>query len=73
MTLDLQFKIKNNPYLLKYLRENSRWYKYLNRDPKNFVIFESEMKEKYKLRKSDRFEQIINNIDMITKFVNALK
>lgn len=73
MTLDLQFKIKNNPYLLKYLHENSRWYKYLNRDPKSFIIFESEMKEKYKLRKSDRFEQIINNIDMITKFVNALK
>lgn len=73
MTLELQFKIKNNPYLIKYLHENSSWYKYLNRDPKAFKIFEEEMKEKYKLRTTDRFEQIINNLDMMAKFMSALK
>mgnify|MGYP004458502741 CR=1 FL=1 len=73
MTLELQFKIKNNPYLIKYLHENSSWYKYLNRDPKTFKIFEEEMKEKYKLRTTDRFEQIINNLDMMAKFMSALK
>lgn len=73
MTLELQFKIKNNPYLIKYLHENSGWYKYLNRDPKTFKIFEEEMKEKYKLRTTDRFEQIINNLDMMAKFMSALK
>ena len=40
MTLELQFKIKNNPYYLKYLRENSIWYKKLNREPETFKIFE---------------------------------
>ena len=33
MKLDVQFKIKNNYLLQKYIRENSYWYKYLNRNP----------------------------------------
>ena len=73
MRLDVQFKIKNNPYLTRYIHENSYWYKYLNRDSNSFIDFEEEMKEKYKLRKTDRFEDMLNNLDMITKFVNALK
>lgn len=73
MTLETQIKIKNNPYLIRYLHENSYWYKYLNRNPEFFITFEEEMKEKYKLRTTDRFEKMIDNIDMITKFVSALK
>ena len=33
MNLETQFKIKNNPMLQKYIRENSYWYKILNRNP----------------------------------------
>ena len=73
MTLDVQFKLKTNPYILKFLHENSHWYKYLNRNPKSIYELENEMKEKYKFRTSDKIEQVIDNINMITKFVNALK
>ena len=33
MTLDIQFKIKNDPNYIRYLHENSYWYKFLNRNP----------------------------------------
>ena len=32
MSLDIQFKLRENPDYLKYLRENSWWYKVLNRN-----------------------------------------
>ena len=54
MTLETQFAIKNNPYLGRYLRENSNWYKILNRNPNMFRIFEEEVKTNYKLRPTDR-------------------
>ena len=39
MNLELQFKLKQNPLYIKYLRENSYWYKILIRDPKMFDKF----------------------------------
>ena len=54
MKLDVQFKIKNNYLLQKYIRENSYWYKYLNRNPGLLSEMEREMKEKYKLTASDK-------------------
>ena len=36
MNLDIQFKIKNNPNYQRYIRENSYWYKILNRTPEAF-------------------------------------
>lgn len=36
MTLDIQYNIRNNPNYLKYIRENSHWYKILNRNPEMF-------------------------------------
>ena len=53
MKLDVQFKIKNNYLLQKYIRENSYWYKYLNRNPGLLSEMEREMKEKYKLTASE--------------------
>ena len=73
MNLDLQFKFRNNPTYLKYLREHSYWYKYLNRDPASFKIFENEVKENYKLRPSDKMIKILNGIEMIESIVSTLK
>lgn len=65
MTLDLQFKIKNNQLYLKYLHENSNWYKLLNRNPLNFNDFIMEMKTNYKLRPQDKIDKILNTLDVI--------
>jgi len=72
MSIELQFKIKSNPNYEKYLRENSHWYKYLNRSPKYFPMFESEMKERYHLRMSDRLSNFVDSLDLIQKFMSIL-
>jgi len=73
MNLDIQFKLKNNPLYIKYLRENSYWYKMLNRDPNAFKKFEEELKINYKLRPSDRISQALDYIEMFETIVSTLK
>ncbi len=73
MTLDIQFKIKNNPYYQRYIRENSIWYKILTRNPEFFREFEEKVKEEYKLRTSDRLERVFNTIEMIQSVISSLK
>lgn len=73
MKLDVQFKIKNNYLLQKYIRENSYWYKYLNRNPSLISDMEREMKEKYKLTVSDKINNISEKLDLLKTFMNVLK
>ena len=73
MTLDVQFKLKSNPLFIKYLHENSYWYKILNREPDMFNEFVNEVKKNYKLRPSDRINEALNTFEMITSIFGALK
>ncbi|CCZ57669.1 unknown [Clostridium sp. CAG:762] len=73
MSIDLQYKIKNNLMYQKFLRENSIWYKYLNRNPLLFNDFISDMKDKYELKPSDRLNKVLNNISLIQNFLDVLK
>lgn len=73
MNLDTQFKLKNNPLYIKYLRENSHWYKVLNREPNSFKLFEEELKVNYKLRPSDRLSQALDYIEMFETIMSTLK
>ena len=73
MTLDVQFKIKSNPLFIKYLHENSYWYKILNRDPDMFNEFVNEVKKNYKLRASDRINSALNTFEMISTLFSTLK
>ncbi len=61
---------KNNKYL-NYLRQNSYWYKYLNRDYNNYDKFIKDMKIKYKLRTIDRVDNFVDSVDLITKILDA--
>lgn len=72
MTLDLQFKIKNDPNLFRYLRENSYWYKELNRDPKSIKQLEMEMKQRYKLTAIDKISNIQRGLEMVRSFMDVL-
>ncbi len=63
-------KIIETPYALKYLRENSYWYKKLNRNPELIDKMIDEMKEKYELKFSNKVEKIINTVDLVTKIFN---
>ena len=72
----MQVTILKNLYddkLMPYLKENSEWFKYLNRNPKNYELFKNEIKTKYKLRKTDKINNAIENIDLISNVLNILK
>ena len=73
MTLDIQFKIKNNQHYIRYLRENSYWYKILNRNPESFKTFEEEVKEKYGLRPTDRIEKALEAFSLIQNMISSMK
>lgn len=73
MSLDLQFKIKNNQKYLYFLHHNSYWYKYLNRDDGYFKDFVSEVKSAYKLRPLDKIEHAIDTFDMVQTIFNNFK
>ncbi len=72
MTLDTQFKIKSNPLYIKYLHENSHWYKILNRNPELFRDFIEELKINYKLRPGDKLDRALATFEMLSAIVSTL-
>ena len=73
MDLETQYKIKSDPRLQRFIRENSYWYKYLNRDPDLFKDFYNDMLDKYKLTRKDKLNKVLDNINMIQSFLDVLK
>lgn len=73
MSLDIQFKLKSNPNYIRYIRENSNWYKILNRDPSMFKMFEDEVKEKYKLRPTDKISRALDTLELLQNVVSTLR
>lgn len=65
--------IRNNPIIYQYLRDNSSWYKELNRNSNVVDNILKEAKKYYKVRGIDRLERAIEQIDMITTFMDVLK
>ena len=73
MLVETQIKIRNNPYLYRNLRDNSSWYKALNRDPNSIKQMEIEMKNAYKLNLTDKIDNLSQKIDMVRTFIDILK
>lgn len=73
MSLDIIMKINENPLEKKFLRENSYWYKYLNRSSSYYKEFIKQMKETYKLTTKDKINKINNDINMFKTFLEVLK
>ena len=73
MILDIQFKLKSNPNYIKYLRENSYWYKILTREPSMYKEFVNEVKKNYKLRPIDKIEDAISTIEMLSMLMKTMK
>ena len=73
MSIDTIIKINNDPRQKQFLRENSYWYKYLNRSNIYYKDFITDMKNKYKLTPQDKLNKVINNINIINTFLEVLK
>ena len=72
MLYDIQYKINSDINLKKFLRENSYWYKELNRNPENFKYFVEDMKIKYKLTPAHKITRTVESINMLQSFLDIL-
>ena len=59
--------------MLRYLRENSYWYKELNRNGEALKRVEEEAKKMYKQTPEDKIEKLSRNIELISTFIDVLK
>lgn len=66
-------ELKKDKKMWDLLKLNSYWIKDLNRDGNNLKKFREDMKVKYKLRTTDRISDAIDNIDLISNVISALK
>ena len=73
MNLDIQFKLRSNPLYIRYLHENSYWYKILSRNPNMIDKFIEEAKEYCGLRPADKINRAINSFSIITNILSSLK
>jgi len=69
----LQSKYLEDKKFKRYLDENSQYIKYLNRNPKYYKEFIKKMKEIYKERTSDKINDAINTIDIVSSILETLK
>ena len=73
MNVEIQYRLRSNPNDIKYLREKSYWYKFLNRNKNYFKQFEEEMKKEYKLTSEDKINKMANSINMLSNFIDILQ
>ena len=73
MEINLQYKIKNTKGYYEYLKDNSWWIKTLSRNPDSFNDYQNYLKDKYELRTSDKISKAIDNIDLISSLLSAIK
>ena len=56
----------------EYLKENSFFIKELMRHPENYNKFKEYIKEKYHLRVTDKVNNVINDIELISSVISTL-
>lgn len=72
MRYNIREKLYSDQNNIKYLRENSSWYKKLNRGVPIENMIE-EMKERYGMRFKDKVDKIGTGMDLINAFMNVTK
>ena len=69
----LQMSFRENPKMFELLKQNSYYFKGLNRGVVDYKKFVSDMKVKYKERTSDKLESIMDNMELVSSVLNVLK
>lgn len=73
MELDIIYKIKQNKKHYDYLRSHSYWYKYLNRNSNYYKNFIEEYKKYNRNMTTNKVNDTINNIDMVTNILKIIE
>jgi hypothetical protein len=72
MKLETIHYIKNNPLIYNYLREDSSWYKRLNRGEDVLKELEETAKKFYKQTPEDKLQKLSKNIELIKTFLEVM-
>lgn len=73
MELDIMYKIKQDKKHYDYLRSHTYWYKYLNRDRNYYDKFLNAYKKYNRNVTTNKVNDTINNIDMVTNILKVLE
>ncbi len=73
MQVSALIELKKDKKMMDLLKLNSYWIKELNRDPIRIKAYKEDMKVKYRLRATDKISDAIDNIDIISNVLSALK
>ena len=73
MKISTQIKVLNTKNYYNYLKDNSMFFKELNRGEYNFALFDKYVKKKYSLMLSDRINKALESVGNIYDFVNLIK
>lgn len=73
MLMSGQIELKKDKKMWDLLKSNSYWLKDLNRDVTSIKRYKEDMKVKYRLRTTDKLSDAIDNIDIISNVISALK
>lgn len=68
-----QKKVFSNNLLHRYIRENSYWYKMLNRNPMLIDKMIQEMKDKYKLNTGDKIERLQERLNFVESLLRVIE
>ena len=69
----LQQKLLEDKKFKRYFEENTNYVKYLNRDPEYYKEFMHEMKKVYQERTTDKLNDAINTINVVSSIIDTLK
>lgn len=58
--------------MLDYLKQNSQYIKELNRNPEFYKDFKKIIKDKYKLRLTDKLSNVVNDIELVSNIISSL-
>lgn len=73
MQVSALLELKKDTKMWELLKYNTYWCKELNRNPASIKNYKNDMKIKYKLRATDKISDAIDNIDLISNVLGALK
>ena len=73
MQVSALMELKKDPKMRELLKYNSYWLKDLNRDAASIKRYKNVMKANYHLRATDKISDAIDNIDIISNVLSALK
>ena len=73
MNIKIQYLLDNDLMLKRFLRENSKYYKDIIRNPNYINEVINLMKKEYHLTLPDRLDKIKNNISLFNTFMDVLK